>query len=526
MNPLLAAALPGFAGNNNLWDDESLVNSIWNGIFVSFFPTTGTAGTFLVAPEMIKGTMNESYIADLAVMQISGTTPRTFKKPAICFEGKSSSSPDSWDSVMTQITNWTSKAHIGTYGKIWGIAAKGSQFTIFALDRVRSNTWYYVNINGAHPTFTHNGNNAVVYNITNPGNIALLNTFLTAVALNPFPVIPMPFGETENPLKVPHAAPYANSDPYLKKLFALASLHAALGSSREVFNADIIARGIKDDTPTKRLTQDQFDLINNANTSVQLEGTQPEISDQDIFDQTAMLATMVNTRIASINNEKNPNGYDITDAESQLRMINDAANGLFNAYNNQMSSFIVTKTYWTQQQSHTYDTASIQIDALKDLFASLALPESALNTLLGAANAFISNMKKISLSASNKGLKNAQLINFFAVQAPVGNPDLAHVAIQRMIYVQFNEATSEWSTACASYATYTLNVTIFGLDVQMNREVVSIMYDKAKELIIKDAETTLDQLGNSGGGDVNTVNTGTAQPIGPPPVNPSSLHIC
>ena len=81
----------------------------------------------------------------------------------------------------------------------------------------------------------------------------------------------------------PKSAPTAGDDPYLKEIFALAQLHAALGSSREVFNADIIARGIKDDTPTSQLTKDQFDLINNANTSVHLNGTKPVDGDQESF---------------------------------------------------------------------------------------------------------------------------------------------------------------------------------------------------------------------------------------------------
>jgi hypothetical protein len=217
----------------------------------------------------------------------------------------------------------------------------------------------------------------------------------------------------------------------------------------------------------------------------------------------------------------NPNGYDITKADDQLRMINDAANGLFNSYNSHMGPFITTSNYWTQQQTNTYNTTTIQLDAMKDLFASLALPDAALSSLLGMANAFIKDMQEISVSASNKGLKNAKLINFFAVQAPVGNPDLAHVALQRMIYVQFNEVTSQWSTSCASGSSYQLNVTIFGLDVQLNREVVALTYDAAKQAIVKDADTTLDQLGSAGAADVKTVDSGKLQPIGPAPLNNS-----
>ncbi|KAL8795957.1 MAG: hypothetical protein Q9182_007442 [Xanthomendoza sp. 2 TL-2023] len=517
MNAALVAALPGLAGNADLWTDEALVNAIWTGIFSSFFPTTSNPGTFLVCPEMIKGTVKESYVADLAIMQVSGAAPPTFRKPALCFEGKSSINPATWDKVEQQISDWTSKANIGMYGKIWGIGAKGSQFVIVAKDRTRDENWYFVSIGGAGPTF---GNARVIYDITAAADIALLGPFLTFVTANPFPTIPRGIRDPLEATRMgPVAITHAGSDPYLKKIFALAQLHAALGSSREVFNADIIARGIKDETPTKKLTKDQFDFINTAITSVHLNSTEVVDGDQDVFDQTAMLAAMVNTRIAAINNEKNPNGYDITKAEDRLRMDNDAANGLFNSYNSQLGPFEVTKEFWTERQTHTYSTTTIQLDALGDLFASLALPEAELVKLLDTAKAFVNNMKNISLSIANKGVKNAKLINFIAVQAPVGNPDLAHVAVQRMIYIQFNQATSEWSTSCASHTNYTLDVTVFGMDVELNRQVVSLTYDHARKLICKDADITLDHLGSSGAGDVKNIQSNKAQPIGPAPIN-------
>ncbi|KAL8986828.1 MAG: hypothetical protein Q9169_008752, partial [Polycauliona sp. 2 TL-2023] len=48
--------------------------------------------------------------------------------------------------------------------------------------------------------------------------------------------------------------------------------------------------------------------------------------------------------------------------------------------------------------------------------------------------------------------------------------------------------------------------------------VVSLIYDHAKRLIISDAETTLDQLGSSGAGDIKNINSGKKQPIGPAPI--------
>ncbi|KAL8774326.1 MAG: hypothetical protein Q9209_001077 [Squamulea sp. 1 TL-2023] len=354
---------------------------------------------------MIKGTVKESFVADLTIMQVSAVNPPIFRKPALCFEGKSSVNAATWNKIEQQISDWTSKANIGMYGRIWGVGAKGNQFVIVALDRTRDDNWYFVNIGGGAPTF---GNVRIIYDITAGAHIGLLSAFLTFVAENPFPTIPRGFRDPRDASKTgPLAVTHAGSDPYLKKIFALAQLRTALGSSREVFNAEIIARGIKDETPTKRLTKEQFDLINTTNTSVHLKSTEPAGDDQDVFDQTAMLATMVNTRIAAINYEKNPDGYDITKPEDQLQMINDAANGLFNSYNSQMGPFEATKNFWSERQTHTYSTTTIQLDALKDLFASLALPEAELVSLLDVANAFVKNMQNISLSISNKGVKNA-----------------------------------------------------------------------------------------------------------------------
>ena len=310
------------------------------------------------------------------------------------------------------------------------------------------------------------------------------------------------------------------SDPYLEKILALAHLHALLGSSRAQFNADLEARNIQDDTPTKQLSKDQFDLINKSNVTIQLKGTDSAESDQTIFNETAMLATAVNTRLASVNYAKNPDGYDITKPEDQLRMINDSANGLFNFYNDKMGQFETTKSMSTTQTSNSYSTASIKLDAMVDLFKSLALPEEALTGLLGAVDAFVDTMSKLSASASDKGLRNAKLINFYAVQAPLANPTLANIAKMRMVYVQFNEATSEWSRCCSSGSTYKLDTSTFLLDTELNREVVHLTYDHCKELIVKSAEVSLDEIGASGTQDTTkSVDTGKAQPIGPAPIN-------
>ena len=191
MNALLAAALPGFAGNVNLWNDEALVNGIWAGILTDVFPTTGAPLSFIVAPEMVKGTVAESYIADFAIMQISNANPATFRKPLLCYEGKSGDSPDTWANVIKQIKDWTSKATIGVYGKIWGLAAKGSRFTVVALDRGRDDTWRGVVLPGAlgvAPTFN---NNQTTYDLTLAGDIVLLQNFLTWIAVPQWPNIPM-----------------------------------------------------------------------------------------------------------------------------------------------------------------------------------------------------------------------------------------------------------------------------------------------------------------------------------------------
>ena len=200
-------------------------------------------------------------------------------------------------------------------------------------------------------------------------------------------------------------------------------------------------------------------------------------------------------------------------------MVNDSAYGLFNAYNSQLAAFISSKNFWQQTIARSYATLDIETKVVKDLFASLALPEAALEILAGTAKTLVTSLQQLSASIAKKGLQNVQLINFYSVQPPVGNPNLKHVCVMRMIYVKFQSALDEWSTACAKGSTYKLEVGIFGLDVQLNKEVVDMTYDYAKQLIIKDADTTLDFLGSGGAANPTSVDSGKPSPIGPPPTS-------
>ena len=65
-----------------------------------------------------------------------------------------------------------------------------------------------------------------------------------------------------------------------------------------------------------------------------------------------MLATSVNTRIAAIDKAKHPNGYDITNTEDQRKLINVAANGLFNSFLRELGSFEVSKSYRHTSSQH------------------------------------------------------------------------------------------------------------------------------------------------------------------------------
>ena len=198
MNAALRANLPGLAGNVNLWNDEALVNSIWSGILVNLHPTTAAAGSYVVAPEMIKGTGTSSVIADLAVMQVvapGGGAPLRFTKPSIVFEGKSATDGKSFDTIFTnQIKEWVTKANIGQAGKVWGIIAKGERFCFVALDRLRSLNWYSVvmpPLAGGNPGFNTNPvDNTTIGTITNVNDLTRLDLMIRYIGLNPFPTIP------------------------------------------------------------------------------------------------------------------------------------------------------------------------------------------------------------------------------------------------------------------------------------------------------------------------------------------------
>ena len=302
--------LPLYQNDNKFWDDESLVNAVWSAILTAVFPVTGAASSYFVCPEMIKGTATESYKADLAIMQVSGPAPYTATKPVLCFEGKSASG-ESFDKAVDQIKKWTVKAHVGMYGRIWGIAARGNLFQVLALDRQRNDSWYNVEL--ANPPI-YNTSTAYRYDITSATHINALKQFLAFLEHTKLPNIP-PQLNREHPFDL--APSYGN--PFLEKISTLARLHVLLGSTREVFEADITARGLKDDTPTKRLTKEQFDAVNKAIVTVKLNSDDSSTQeDQATYDHSSMLATMVNTRNAAVINKKRPDGYDVTKPEDQL----------------------------------------------------------------------------------------------------------------------------------------------------------------------------------------------------------------
>jgi hypothetical protein len=308
----------------------------------------------------------------------------------------------------------------------------------------------------------------------------------------------------------------AHSDTYMDKVLALAHVHALLGSTRDEFNADLKARAIADTAETKKLTKPQYDLINSANASIRLEGSSTEQTDQEIYDETAMLCDAVNTRLAAIANSAHPDQWDISIADNQIKMVNAAANGIFNWYYSHMGAYLTSINMSTTQTNNTYDTTTIQLDALVDIFKSLALPGDKLQELTGAVNSFVESMRNLTSQSSDKSLKNAKLTNFFSIQPPVGSPDLAKVAKMRMFYLQFNEETHEWSNSCSSGATYSLSTNLYTLDVEVNRQICHLTYDHNKDLVLKNAEVTFDDIGTAGVSEtVPSVKTDGPSPIGP-----------
>ncbi|KAL2877588.1 hypothetical protein SGCOL_007114 [Colletotrichum sp. CLE4] len=232
-----------------------------------------------------------------------------------------------------------------------------------------------------------------------------------------------------------YAAMIGHTDTYLEKFFALAHVHALLGSTVQEFEADLARRAIPDDTELSKLSPEQFKEINNANATVRLQGNKTSFDDQDIYDKTAFLACVVNARLAAAAKAQHPEQYDITKPEERMAMTNAAANGLFNKYYNGMGSFEATKSMTNSSVKKRYSSASVKLDAIRDIFSSLALPDSALSMLLDAVQSFLNTAKELAIESKKKDLHNAKLINFISIQPPLGNPELRHVPKMRMIYV-------------------------------------------------------------------------------------------
>jgi hypothetical protein len=136
-------------------------------------------------------------------------------------------------------------------------------------------------------------------------------------------------------------------------------------------------------------------------------------------------------------------------------------------------------------------------------------------------------MQSISANTTTKGLKNCKLVNFFSVQPPVGNPNLAKVGKIRMFYLQFMEDTRTWTAKCskagATASTYNLDVEVFQIDMEINRQLCHIVYPKMKEMLEGSAvDGLMKMLGESAAsGTEGTISLpiDSASPIGTLPKN-------
>jgi hypothetical protein len=213
MDPTLLANLPNYAPGTTpvnvhpLWSDEGLVNSIWNAILTHTFPTTLVINTYVVAPELQKGTSSESYYADLAVMQVANTTPLpTYNTALLCFEGKGGSNNETLNDAAAQVAKWASKLRLGSYGKLWGIAAKANTFIVMALDKARSDSWYWVILPTAtSPQPTYCSGPIFAFDVTDANTLAGLQLFLQYIQVGVLPKVPptvprCPGVEVEDPV--------------------------------------------------------------------------------------------------------------------------------------------------------------------------------------------------------------------------------------------------------------------------------------------------------------------------------------
>jgi hypothetical protein len=313
-------------------------------------------------------------------------------------------------------------------------------------------------------------------------------------------------------------------DTYLQKVSILAKFHSLMGNTSEDFEHDLKYRGVQDTKPVTPLTKDEFKLIDNSVSTIRLMGSDTTESDQQIYDETAMLCSAINARQAAIAKAQHPDDWDISTPANQLKIINTAANALFNTYNSPaLAPFLTSVNIASSNVNNSYKTVTVKLDALVDLFKSLALPEDKLTELSGAVDSFVKSMSSLTADASTKGLHNAKLVNFFSIQHPVGNPDLAKVAKMRMFYLQFNEETRTWTAKCsnagASGATYDLDVTVFQLDIEVNREICHMSYDHNKQLLLKNAIAALDDMSATGA----AAGTGSTIPLpvdDPSPIGP------
>ena len=276
-------------------------------------------------------------------------------------------------------------------------------------------------------------------------------------------------------------------DKYIKTLLALAAYHSIKGSSKEEFQADWKSRNIADDTPTTPLTKDEFLTVNNANSTVRLQGTETQPTDQTLFDQAGMLSTALNTRNAAKMKAQHPADFDITDPKQQIAITNSTANQLFNNYLKDIPSVVQNIEMDTTHNLNTYSTTTIELNAMVDLFQSLLLPEAELAQLTGAVSSFVDSMRQLSMSDSAATLHNAKLVHFISIEPPVGEPALAHLALQKMIYIQFNEATSQWSNACSSGESYSLDTNVFTCNFQLNSDILGSIYQNLREITLKSA---------------------------------------
>jgi len=268
------------------------------------------------------------------------------------------------------------------------------------------------------------------------------------------------------------------SGDHFRRLSALALKHVNQGTTQAEFNMLAESMGLATAATTDKVPPELIKVGSRGLSQINLLGTNDSgLLDQQAHDDAQMVLTYLNARVAPDIIAAKPGGFDHTNNDDQLLFMAATANATAKYLSTNLAALETSKTIASADSVKKYNTDTIHMEFITDLFTGFSLPQDAITALTTVAKNFTANVANLSASSSQTDITTRQYVICSTLDSVPAQPNLSKESTLRTFLITFKEHTSEWSHFCSSGREYTLHTNNFSLEVGLNREIVRMMHD-------------------------------------------------